>query len=117
MPCHDALPYACEAVLVINLSVTLPITGGVSNVDIDGNNALSIKAIGITISTFETLPHISARWWIQREFFPLAQEPAFFGHFVGVEPEFTGIFSLYCRCRMEKRQSISLPRASMASRR
>jgi hypothetical protein len=25
-------------------------------VDIDGNNALSIKGIGVTISTFETLP-------------------------------------------------------------
>jgi hypothetical protein len=30
--------------------------GGVSNVDIAGNNALQIKAIGVTISTFETLP-------------------------------------------------------------
>jgi len=30
--------------------------GGVSNVDIDGNNALQIKAIGVVISTFETLP-------------------------------------------------------------
>ena len=30
--------------------------GGVSNVDIDGNNILQIKAIGIVISTFETLP-------------------------------------------------------------
>ena len=30
--------------------------GGVSNVDIDGNNSLKIKAIGIVISTFETLP-------------------------------------------------------------
>src|SRR5262249_49318296 len=30
--------------------------GGVSNVDIDGNNALQIKAIGVIISTFETLP-------------------------------------------------------------
>jgi hypothetical protein len=29
--------------------------GGVSNVDIDGNNALQIKAIGVVISTFETL--------------------------------------------------------------
>jgi hypothetical protein len=32
------------------------IEGGVSNVDIDGNNALQIKAIGVVISTFETLP-------------------------------------------------------------
>jgi len=30
-------------------------TGGVSNVDIDGNNAFQIKAIGVVISTFETL--------------------------------------------------------------
>src|SRR5262245_35356541 len=30
--------------------------GGVSNVDIDGNNAFQIKAIGVVISTFETLP-------------------------------------------------------------
>ena len=30
--------------------------GGVSNVDIDGNNALQIKVIGVVISTFETLP-------------------------------------------------------------
>ena len=30
--------------------------GGVSNVNIDGNNALQIKAIGVVISNFETLP-------------------------------------------------------------
>jgi hypothetical protein len=30
--------------------------GGVSNVDIDGNNALQIKGIGVVISTLETLP-------------------------------------------------------------
>jgi hypothetical protein len=30
--------------------------GGVSNVDIDENNTLHIKGIGVTISTFETLP-------------------------------------------------------------
>jgi hypothetical protein len=30
--------------------------GGVSNADIDGNNALQIKVIGVVISTFETLP-------------------------------------------------------------
>ena len=30
--------------------------GGVSNVDIDGNNTLEIKSIGVAISTFETLP-------------------------------------------------------------
>jgi hypothetical protein len=33
--------------------------GGVSNVDIDGNNALSIKTIEAVISTFETLPSLS----------------------------------------------------------
>jgi len=33
--------------------------GGVSNVDIDGNNAWQIKAIGVVISTFETLPTIA----------------------------------------------------------
>src|SRR2546430_10334408 len=32
-------------------------TGGVSNVDIDGNHTLQIKALGVTISTFETLPN------------------------------------------------------------
>jgi hypothetical protein len=31
-------------------------SGGVSTVDIDGNNAFHIKAIGAAISTFETLP-------------------------------------------------------------
>src|SRR5262244_592411 len=30
--------------------------GGVSNADIDGNNTLYIKVVGVTISTFETLP-------------------------------------------------------------
>jgi hypothetical protein len=30
--------------------------GGVSNVDRDGKNTLQIKAIGATISTFETRP-------------------------------------------------------------
>ena len=34
--------------------------GGVSNVDRDGNNALQIKAIGVVISTFETLPRLAA---------------------------------------------------------
>jgi hypothetical protein len=33
------------------------------------------------------LIHISEQRWIQREFFPLAQEPALFGHFEGVEPD------------------------------
>ena len=38
--------------------------GGVSNVDIDGKNTLQIKGIGVTISTFETLPGFVAesRW-------------------------------------------------------
>src|SRR6266849_2891529 len=35
--------------------------GGVSNVDIDGNNALQIKVIGVVISTFETLPTSASR--------------------------------------------------------
>jgi hypothetical protein len=30
--------------------------GGVANVDIDGNNTLEIKCIGVAISTFETPP-------------------------------------------------------------
>jgi hypothetical protein len=30
--------------------------GGISKADIDGNNALQIKVIGVIISTFETLP-------------------------------------------------------------
>jgi hypothetical protein len=34
-----------------------PPIGGVSNVDRDGNNTLQIKVTGVTISTFETLPH------------------------------------------------------------
>ena len=33
-----------------------PPNGGVSNVDIAGNNALQIKALGVTISTFEPRP-------------------------------------------------------------
>jgi len=42
--------------------------GGVSNVDIDGNNALQIKAIGVVISTFETLPKLlrAVMRWILR---------------------------------------------------
>jgi hypothetical protein len=35
---------------------TVSLMGGVSNVDMDGNNALYIKAIQVFISTFETLP-------------------------------------------------------------
>jgi hypothetical protein len=35
-----------------------PFPGGVSNVDMNGNNALYIKAIQVFISTFETLPGI-----------------------------------------------------------
>ena len=34
--------------------------GGVSNVDIDGNNTLQVNVIGVTISTFETLPVVQA---------------------------------------------------------
>ena len=40
--------------------------GGVSNVDIDGINALQIKAIGVVISTFETLPPITSNGSIIR---------------------------------------------------
>ena len=43
-----------ERVVFIALETLL---GGVSNVDIDGNNAFQIKAIGVVIPTFETLPH------------------------------------------------------------
>ena len=40
--------------------------GGVSNVDIAGNNALQIKAIGVVISTFETLPGIENKsHWVR----------------------------------------------------
>src|SRR5438093_13230068 len=38
------------------LTEILAMGGGVSNVDIDGNNTLQTKAIGVAISTFETLP-------------------------------------------------------------
>ena len=41
---------------------SIPI-GGVSNVDMDGNNALQIKAIGVAISTFETLPLGDSHPW------------------------------------------------------
>ena len=40
----------------IKLQLVLCSDGGVSNVDIDGNNAWQIKALGVVISTFETLP-------------------------------------------------------------
>jgi hypothetical protein len=36
--------------------------GGVSNVDMDGNNTLQIKAIRVVISTFETLPKPDRRF-------------------------------------------------------
>jgi hypothetical protein len=35
------------------------VDGGVSNVDIDENNTLQIQYIGVTISTFETLPKLT----------------------------------------------------------
>src|SRR5499433_847762 len=41
-------------------------TGGVSNVDIDGNNTLEIKAIGVVISTFETRPWASLAQGLKR---------------------------------------------------
>jgi hypothetical protein len=37
--------------------------GGVSNVDIDGNNSLYINTIGAAISAFETLPLEEAPRW------------------------------------------------------
>src|SRR5215510_710384 len=40
--------------------------GGVSNVDIDGNNTLEIKAIGVVISTFETRPWASLAQGLKR---------------------------------------------------
>jgi hypothetical protein len=40
--------------LIVKFDLTL--RGGVSNMDIDGNNTLQIKAIGVVISTFDTLP-------------------------------------------------------------
>jgi hypothetical protein len=33
--------------------------GGVSNVDIDGNNSLYINTLGAAISTFETRPTVA----------------------------------------------------------
>src|SRR6516225_11337074 len=48
--------------------------GGVSNVDIDGNNALQIKAIGVVISTFETLPVMSVSMHVYC--LPIAHESA-----------------------------------------
>jgi hypothetical protein len=48
------------------------IAGGVSNVDIDGNNALNIKAIVVIISTFETLPAT-----LYRLMYAIAPEPVY----------------------------------------
>ena len=45
-----------EKQMVFLVKRLIRVRGGVSNVDIDGNNTLWIKAIGVTISTFETLP-------------------------------------------------------------
>jgi len=45
---------------VVSILPVVPEVGGVANVDIDGNNTLQIKFIGIAISTFETLPTIEA---------------------------------------------------------
>ena len=39
------------------------------------------------------IAHLKATW-SQREFFPLAQEPALFGYFEGVEPNLQQIFPL-----------------------
>jgi hypothetical protein len=43
-------------VLPLILSINTGRDGGVSNMDRDGNNTWQIKVIGVTISTFETLP-------------------------------------------------------------
>jgi hypothetical protein len=61
---NDTVAQGCQvplSLLLFDPSTLLepaghPPNGGVSNVDIAGNNALQIKAIGVTISTFETLP-------------------------------------------------------------
>jgi cell division protein FtsX len=45
---------ASNAVAV--MQAALRAVGGVSNVDMDGNNTLQIKAIKVVISTFETRP-------------------------------------------------------------
>jgi len=65
----------------------------------------------------KALQHVSAQQWIPKGLFPLAQEPAFFGHFTGAEPDCTEDFPPYCPCSMEQRPSIEWPSVSVASRR
>jgi hypothetical protein len=56
---HHAMPMGC-AVLAGHTSIVLAHvcettrTGGVSNVDSDGDNAVESKAIGVALSPFET---------------------------------------------------------------
>jgi hypothetical protein len=40
----------------------------------------------------KALQHVSAQQWIHKGLCPRAQEPAFFGHFTGAEPDFTEDF-------------------------
>ena len=51
--------------------------GGVSKVEIEGNNILYIKGIGVAISTFETLPGTVTRLWLRRDRFRPTVCPAF----------------------------------------
>ena len=48
-------PDPLQHLLVLGvLRIVDSLQGGLSNVEIDGNNAEQIKAIGVVISTFET---------------------------------------------------------------
>jgi len=67
MPAASQVNVACITVAG-NLGIRF---GGVSNVDIDGNNAFQIKAIGVVISTFDTLPRNSRRLPPSRNTFTL----------------------------------------------
>src|SRR5262245_37660844 len=66
-PCATSLLFAALAALCSLAVHRAPMTrshrygGGVANVDIDGNNILQIKAIGVFISTFETLPGLDIK--------------------------------------------------------
>ena len=61
---NDTVAQCCQVPLLLLCSIhpacwsqqVIPQMVGVSNVDRAGNNALQIKAIGVTISTFETRP-------------------------------------------------------------
>jgi hypothetical protein len=69
--------------------------GGVSNVDIDGNNTLQIKALGVTISTFETLPFSSSA--IGASLFPIRslEHPYATRQTLNVSASFQGSFGPY----------------------